>query len=871
MKNLARLTALILTGIAFSSLAQTLQAAASSGTDRIKYTGSIRQIATTNPQLASGASATLVRSELTQAEVEATRDFSVALKMHDLVGLQGRIGKGEIISLDEMAAKYFPTATEYKTVADWLTSQGFAVKPPDKYNLGVFASGSVAQIERVFAIKFGRVKFAGVEYSSALNAPSLSAAIAGPVLGINGLQPHLHPSRHLDIAPGRAQKLIDNQPPYTIGEIAKAYSAIGLSVNGSGQKIGIVIDTFPAASDLTEFWQDNGIPQSLNNIEEVQVVSGTLPSPSGEETLDAEWSSGTASGAKVRIYATTDLAFVHLDQAYQTIINELPAQPALHQVSLSFGLGETYMPADEMATDDQYFAAMAGAGISVFVSSGDGGSSPGPNGSGDNSGPVQVESPANDPNVTGVGGTSLILNVSTGAVSGESAWYYGGGGISQFFARPSWQNGTGVPSGATRLVPDVSLAADPNTGAFLILNGQLIRVGGTSWAAPTWAGFCAMINQSRANVGLHSAGLLGPKIYPLNGTNSFRDITTGSNGPDGIYNAGPGYDLCTGLGVPRVATLIQAITSGLLPGRPPAVGGPDFNGDGKEDILWRNTLTGDTWIWLMNGNSIEASGRVAIVDLSWTIVGVGDFDGQGVRDIVWYNASIGRVAIWTMNGFAATGSYEFQAPVGAPGEWAVVGIADFDRTGLSDILWQDTHTGALYMWKSVSPLTFATIGIGTVDPSWRVVGAADVEGNGMPDIIWHNSVTGGVYIWQLRNDQVSQEVFMGQYSLSWQIAGFGDFSGDGNRDILWRNNSTGEVCVWLMDGFSVFSQWFPAAPSLAWKVAATPDLNGDGKNDILWMNPSAGLITAWLGTPTFLAQPPPFASVGAGWTVAPSQ
>jgi kumamolisin len=117
-----------------------------------------------------------------------------------------------------------------------------------------------------------------------------------------------------------------------------------------------------------------------------------------------------ASGAKVRVYATRDLAFVHLDQAYQAIINDLPSQPALHQISLSYGLGETYMPAGEMQTDDQYFAAMAAAGITVFVSSGDGGSSPGLNGYADNMGLVQVESPANDPNVTAVGGTSLTLN-----------------------------------------------------------------------------------------------------------------------------------------------------------------------------------------------------------------------------------------------------------------------------------------------------------------------------------------------------------------------------------------------------------------------------------------------------------------------------
>jgi kumamolisin len=177
-------------------------------------------------------------------------------------------------------------------------------------------------------------------------------------------------------------------------------------------------------------------------------------------------------------------------------------------------------------------------GSVFFVSPGDGGSSPGAGGH-DHSGPVQVESPANDPNVTAVGGTSLNLNVSTGAVSSESAWFDGGGGVSAIFARPAWQTGPGVPVGSNRLVPDAALVADLDTGGYLILNGQLFTVDGTSWSSPTWAGFCEMINQVRANLSKPSVGLLGPKIYPLIGTSNFRDITTGSNGPNGACNAGP--------------------------------------------------------------------------------------------------------------------------------------------------------------------------------------------------------------------------------------------------------------------------------------------------------------------------------------------
>ena len=325
--RLATMVSLVTLGASLQ--AQTPQPAASGNSDQIAFTGSVREVATVQPQSASVAAATLVRSNLAATEAQARLDFSVTLKMHNFAELQERTGKGQIISLDEMAPKYYPTANDYRKVLGWLTAQGFAVKPPDKYNLSVFASGTVAQIEKAFGTKFGRVNFKGIEYTSALKAPNLPGAVAAPVLGINGLQPHLRPSSHfIKVTPSQGmQKLINNQPPYAVAEINKAYGATGLGVNGAGQKIGIVIDTFPANSDLTLFWNANAIPQSLSNIEKVQVVSGTLPSPSGEETLDVAWSSGTAPGAKVRVYATTALSFVYLDQAYHRIINDLPSQP----------------------------------------------------------------------------------------------------------------------------------------------------------------------------------------------------------------------------------------------------------------------------------------------------------------------------------------------------------------------------------------------------------------------------------------------------------------------------------------------------------------------------------------------------------------
>jgi len=494
----------------------------------------------------------LLPAELTAAEAASTMEFMVALKMRDLPGLQARIAKGEIIPPEEMAAKYYPLKADYRASLDWLTGQGLTITQTDPCQLGIFVSGSVDLIKKSLQTSVAKVSANGKTYIAAVTAPSLPASLAAAVLGINGLQPHIQPHSHLR----KASAQTPNAPPFLPSEILKAYDANGLGLTGAGQKIAIVIDTFPANSDLTQFWTEAGVSQSTNNMEYVNVLNSRhLPNPSGEESLDAEWSSSIAPGAKVRVYATKDLTFAHIDQAYQAIINDLPTQPALHQVSCSFGAGEAQVSSSQLQTDAQYFASMAGSGVSVFVSTGDDGYNP--------NGMIQCETPSSDPSVTGVGGTSVYLDSVTGAVSSESAWsgHYPnsgtGGGVSVQFSRPAWQTGTGVPAGTMRVCPDVSAPADPNTGALVVLGGKDKQYGGTSWSAPTWAGFCALLNQARANSGLQPLGLLGPRIYPLLGTANFRDITTGSNG----YNAGPGFDLCTGIGVPNVAALTQTFTT----------------------------------------------------------------------------------------------------------------------------------------------------------------------------------------------------------------------------------------------------------------------------------------------------------------------
>jgi kumamolisin len=343
-----------------------------------------------------------------------------------------------------------------------------------------------------------------------------------------------------------------------VQEVLKAYNADGVGVTGKGQIIAILIDTFPADSDLTTFWQRNSLPNTLAQIQKINVTGSHLPPQEGEETLDAEWASGIAPDASLRIYASGSLQFVDLDMALDQILTDLPTQPGMRQLSISLGLGETFMggPQGEVATQHQKFLRLAAAGVNVFVASGDAGSNPDETGH-NSDGPTQAEYESSDPFVVGVGGTSLTLAPS-GGVASEIGWSSSGGGESIFFDRPSWQTGTGVPAGTKRLVPDVSVTADPEKGAFLFLNGKVIQIGGTSWSAPVWAGFCALINEARINAGKPALPFLNPLLYPLIGTSCFRDITSGTNG---AFNAGAGYDMVTGIGVPNVKQLMAALTS----------------------------------------------------------------------------------------------------------------------------------------------------------------------------------------------------------------------------------------------------------------------------------------------------------------------
>jgi kumamolisin len=585
--------------------------AASAPQDRVPFRDSLVAVAADAP----ATRAHVVRRVLTAAERAAPVDVVVSLRMRDFAGLQGRIQAGERIARAEMEARYLPLAGDYARVASWLTAQGFTVTQADSSHTNVFARGSVDQASAALGVSFARVATRDGEFSSAVTAPSLPASLAGVVLSIDGLQPHIlmHHSPFM-----RRDAVTEVSAHITPADVDAAYN-MPATLDGTGQGIAIIMGATPLTSDLTAFWQAVGQSTTLANYTTVNIGSGPSTSSQSdnddEATLDVEWASGMAPGAKVTLYAVPSLTTSSFLEACSQILSDGTSKV----VSYSADGPEDQLPNSQLSANSQTIAQLAAAGITVMASSGDGGSNPNPESDPSNgyspSNELIVSYPASDPNITAVGGTTIGVNSSWAAIS-EVTWseigsvttnpLASGGGVSSFFTRPSWQAGTGVPPGSNRCIPDVAAFAsvDPpsgNTGAVVVLNGQVTGLIGTSLSSPVWAGMAAVINQARANAGLSSIGLLNRYVYALIGSSAFNDITSGSNG---AYQAGVGYDLCTGVGSPNVSNLIAQMDTEIT--ESPAPSSPVKSGT-PISLSAVSQVTPATYQWSLNGVAIAAA------------------------------------------------------------------------------------------------------------------------------------------------------------------------------------------------------------------------------------------------------------------------
>jgi kumamolisin len=797
--------------------------------ERFELSGSILQ-----DRGAAATTAHITRSTLRPEELRASMRVVVSLEMRNAKEFHTRIDGGATISQTEMQARYLPLQADYDRVAHWLKSEGFVLdRNVDPKRLNIFAHHSVSEVGRVFQVKFARVATADGEFSSAVTAPSVPAAYGPSILGVLGLQPHVRFRKHYTLTKPQGSDLGP-------ADVRYAYN-VPSGLTGAGQAIAVIMEgPGPVTADLSKFWSMCDSTQTTSNYTTIS-VDGGAQSPSGAEfegALDVEWAGGMAPGAAVRFYDLGELSDIDAIDALTQISTDRLTVPNLNVVTMSFGSSEYGTSADDNLSFHNLFGALVNDGVTLFASSGDGGSNPNDTGSGNgyrSSYPLAVEYPASDPYVTAVGGTDLELTTSgiqTGSINLETAWTLNstsataatGGGLSTIYGRPSWQVGATLPSGSYRAVPDVagpsSVVPGNNQSLFVVyeagtvvpLNSQSVQGSGTSFSSPIWAGICACINQQRALNGQPPVGLLGPKIYPLLGTSAFNDIT--SNGTadlgNGAYFAGSGYDMLTGLGSPNVANLVTALAA------PTAAVTLDFTSSGDPDVLWQNTSTGTCGIYLMNGTAVTGWSSLGTISTQWKMVGTGDFLQNGNTDIVWQNTVTGETGIYLMNGTSVTGWAELGT---APTGWRVVGTGDFAGNGNTDIVWQNTTTGACGIYMMSGTTITGWVGLGTLPTQWQIAAVGVFSNSGQPDILLHNTSTSEYGFYLMSGTSVTGWAELGTIPAPWAIGCVADYNGDGNTDILWRNSSTGECGFYLMNGTTVTGWEELGTVPVQWQVA----------------------------------------------------
>ena len=272
----------------------------------------------------------------------------------------------------------------------------------------------------------------------------------------------------------------------------------------------------------------------------------------------------------------------------------------------------------------------------------------------------------------------------------------------------------------------------------------------------------------------------------------------------------------------------------------------DFDGDGKSDILWRNAATGENYVYPMDGLAILGTEGYArtVADQNWQVAGIGDFDGDGKADVLWRNSSTGENYVYLMNGKDIAGEGYIRTV--ADQHWKVAGVGDFDGDGKADIVWRNVFTGQNYLYPMDGLAILGTEGyLRTVlDLDWSIAGVGDLDGDGKADILWRNAASGENYLYPMNGTAIlgTEGYLRTVADPNWTIVGIGDFTDDGNADVLWRNTSTGENYLYPMNGTAILGTegYLRTVPDQNWKVQATGDYDGDGKADILWRHGSSG-------------------------------
>lgn len=450
----------------------------------------------------------------------------------------------------DLTSRFGPSQPAYDAVLAHLQQSGFTLVHGSANRLTLTVKGTRAQAEQAFGVSLDDYQLDGRGFYANDADPALPAAIAPYVQAITGLSNLAIPEPHVKTQPATAPA-VSTAPAHTPMAIAQAYDLGGTGTNGAGQKIGLAEFDNAYFTDVSNWLNYVGLPQSLmNQLSEVNVNGGT-PSSGGNGTvevlLDIDTVMGMAQGAHYVVYDAPNCN--PTCTSFQTIFNAMIADGDT-VISNSWGDCENDTTLADVTSIDSILATAAASGISVYSASGDDGlDCDGVN--------VAVDVPADAPHGTGVGGTSLSVT-PTGGYQSETFWANGAGvggdGVSVFFGEPSYQ--TGWVSATGRSVPDVSADADPNSGVTICTAScPAFVVGGTSLSAPIWAAGTALINQKHGGLigslnqalykygtgsGFHSAGSMGSSFSQVGlGSFDLGNLATALSGSGGGTTTAP--------------------------------------------------------------------------------------------------------------------------------------------------------------------------------------------------------------------------------------------------------------------------------------------------------------------------------------------